>query len=105
MLLEDEIQRRLCERLLAQPAGMGLGPGGAAGIDPPLTQQERLQLLACAPQFRHRRFAGAHKLADRLMAGIGDPDCGEFAGTVQFGQRHCVAPVGLDPIARTPGRQ
>jgi hypothetical protein len=50
-------------------------------------------------------LVGAHQFAHRLMAGIGDPDRGEFTGTVQFGQRHRVAPVGLDPIARTPGDQ
>jgi len=47
-----------------------------------------------------RRQTGAHKIADRLMSRIRNPDRGQFAGPMQLGQVDRVATIGLDPISR-----
>ena len=81
------------------------GPGLAAGEDPAMAQQKRLQMLALRAQVLHRRLARPHQLAHGLMARIRHPDGGQLAGPVQPGQGQGIAPVGLDPLARALGDQ
>src|SRR5215218_2840540 len=89
-MLEDEF---------GQPAGVRPGPGLAAGEDPSMAQQKRLQMLALRAQILHRCLPRPHQLAHGLVPWIRHPDGGQLAGPVQRGQGQGIAPVGLDPFA------
>jgi hypothetical protein len=56
--LEDDLLRRMLERLPGEPTPMRQRPMTAAAVDPPTTQQERKQLLAFATQ-NHPRLPHA----------------------------------------------
>ena len=75
-------------------------PMAAPAVDPAVAQQERQQLLALAAEIVGRRFPGAHKIAHCFMRRVRRPHSRQLAGTMQPRQRHRVAPVGLDPLAR-----
>lgn len=62
---------------------MGTRPWFASGIDPAMTQQEGLKLLTRLFQRVAGRLTRPHQVADRLMAFIWDPDCGQLARPVQ----------------------
>jgi hypothetical protein len=64
-------------------------------------QQEGKQLLAFAPKIVSRRLARPHKIAHRLMSRVRRPHPRQLAGPVQPRQRDRVAPVRLDPLARS----
>src|SRR3954471_4446127 len=89
-MLEDE---------LGQPPRMGPCPGLAAGKEPPMAQQKRLQMLALRAQIRHRGLPRPHQFADRLMARIRHPDGGQLAGPVEPGQGQGIPAVGLHALA------
>ena len=75
-------------------------PMTAAAVNPAMAQQEREQLLAFAAQIVGRRLAGANQVAHRFMRRVRHPYPGQLAGPMQPRQRHRIAPVGLDPLAR-----
>jgi hypothetical protein len=91
----------MIELLMGQPAPVRQRPVAAAAVNPAVPQQEGKKLLALSPKIVPRRLAGAHKIAHRLMSRIGRPDPCQFTGTVQTRQRHRIAPVRLDPLARS----
>jgi hypothetical protein len=72
---------------------------------PPVLQHEGAHLLLVDPQRRHRGRAGADKVADRLMPLVRHPDLRQLAGPQQLRQRHGIAAVGLDAVARLPRDQ
>src|SRR5215207_1672709 len=74
-------------------------PGLAAGKEPPMAQQKRLQMLALRAQIRHRGVPRPHQFADRLMARIRHPDGGQLAGAVEPGQGQRIPTVGLHALA------
>jgi hypothetical protein len=85
VLAQDKILSRMLEDELRKPAGMRAGPGFAAGKDPPMTQQEGLQVLALLPHIFHRGLPRPHQLTHGLMGWIRHPDGSEFPGPVQPG--------------------
>ena len=66
---------------------------------PAMAEKEPVEMLACLGENLCCRRPGSNQIAHRFMTGIGDPDRGELAGAVQFGQHDSVAPIGLDPVA------
>jgi hypothetical protein len=69
VLPQHELLGRVLEALLTEPSHVRLRPRGAAGEDPPVAEQEGLEVLAFGAQVLHRRLAGAHELAHRLGSG------------------------------------
>jgi hypothetical protein len=70
-----------------------------------VAQEKALELLP-RPAYRlHRRRARPDQVAHRLMHRIGNPHGGQLAGTMQPGQRDCIAPVRLHPVAGPAGDQ
>lgn len=69
-----------------------------------MAQQAPRKLLPGAAQVLHRRDAGAHPIAHRLVAIVLHPDRRQFARPVQAGRQHGVTTVGLDPVAGARGR-
>ncbi|SEI00133.1 hypothetical protein SAMN05216228_101595 [Rhizobium tibeticum] len=80
---------------------MGTRPWFAAGIDPAVTQQERLKLLARLFQSTAGRLASPHQVADRLMAFIRNPDRSQLARAMQACQTYGIPAVCLHPVTRT----
>jgi hypothetical protein len=66
-----------------------------------MTQQETGELLASLTQAAYRRQTGANKIADRLMRLVGNPDGGQFTGSVQLSEVDRIPPVSFDPVARS----
>ena len=66
-----------------------------------MAQQEAGQLLAGLTHGSHRRLTRTHKVADRLVGLVRNPDQRQFAGTVQLGEVDRIAPIGLDPVGAT----
>src|SRR5271168_5613179 len=64
-----------------------------------MAQQKGGQLLTGLTQTADRRQTGAHKIADRLVSRIGNPDRRQFARPMQLGQADRVPAVGLDPVS------
>jgi hypothetical protein len=98
-LLENNLLCRVIELLLRQPVQMHLGPMLASTIDPPVAQQKRQQLSAFAAKILRCRRARPDKIADRFM----HPNRRQITGAQQPSQCHGIAPVGLDPLARSFG--
>ena len=81
-------------------------PGPMPGpMNPPLMQQEGLQLLPRLPKGTGGSSTRSHQIAHRLVGGIGNPDGRQPAGPVQRRQGRGVTAVSLDAIARTPRDQ
>ena len=91
----------MLECLAGQPAPMRQRPMASSAIDPAVPEQKGQQLLALAAKIVRPRLAGAHKIAHRLMCGIGRPHARQFAGPIKPRQRDRVAPVRLHPLARS----
>ena len=83
-----------------QPTPIGQRPRPNPSIDLVVAQQEALQMLACFGQYPARRCPRPHQVTHGFMGGVGDPDRRQLAGAVQLGQHHCVAAIGLHPVAR-----
>ena len=73
-------------------------PGGTAAVASPLTQQQRLELLARPEPSAHRVFARSRQIAQCLIALIGDRDTYELPGARRSSQQQRIAPISLDPI-------
>ena len=54
-------------------------------------------MLARLGHYPARRCPRRHQVAHSFMGGVGDPDRRQLAGTVQLGQHHRVAAIGLHP--------
>ena len=91
----------MVETLTGKPAPMRQRPVAASAVDAAVPEQEGKKLLALAPEIVSGRLAGPHKIPHRLMSWIGRPDPGQLAGSVQTRQRDRIAPVRLDPLARS----
>jgi transposase len=85
--------RRMIEALLGQPAPMSAGPVIPAAEDPPVSQQERQQLLALATNILGRRGAAANQVAHRLVHFVGHPYAGELARPEQIVFQDAVAAI------------
>ena len=100
VIFAHEVMPRLSELETGQPATVQLGP-----CRPPvmagLAQQEPGKLLACPAQAVHRIKPRPHQIAHRLVLGIRYPHRRQLAGPMQLGQAAGIAPVGLDPVARS----
>jgi hypothetical protein len=66
----------------------------------PVAQQESGQLLASLTQGARRRQTGSHEIADRLMRLIGNPDRGQFTGSVQLGEVERIPPISFESAHR-----
>jgi hypothetical protein len=99
--LKDDLLGDMLELLIGQPAPVRQRPMAASAVNPAVTQQEGKQLLAFAAKVIRRRLAGPHKIAHRLMRLIRRLHARQFAGSMQPRQRDRVAPVRLDPLARS----
>jgi hypothetical protein len=64
-----------------------------------VSQEKSTKVLTRLGQ-RPCRRAGSHQVAHRFMAGVRNPNFGQFTSTVQPRQQHSIAPVGLDPVSR-----
>jgi hypothetical protein len=86
------------------PAAIAGGehPGLLARENPVVLEHEGADLLPVHPQGLDRRSAGAHKVAHRFVALVGDPHRRELPGAQQSGQCHRVTAVGLHPLAGLP---
>ena len=100
IVLQHDLLGWMREAQRRQPPSIGQGPGGPAGIDPAMPQQEALQMLARLAEHPHGRGSGTDEVAHRLMRRVRHPHRGELAGPVQLRQAQRVTPVGLHPVAR-----
>jgi hypothetical protein len=91
----------MIEFLAGEPASMRQRPVATPAVNPAAPQQEGKQLLTLSPKIVSRRLTGAHKIAHRLMSRIGRPNPRQFAGPMQSRKSDCVAPIRLDPLARS----
>ena len=98
---ENNLLCRVIEPLLRQPVQMHLGPMLASTVDPPVAEQKRQQLLALAAKILRCRRARPDNIADRFMHRVRHPNRRQITGAQQSSQCHGVAPVGLDPLARS----
>ena len=64
-----------------------------------LAQQKAGQLLASLAQSTDGDQTRAHKVADRLVRSIRNPNRGQFARAVQPGKIDRIPTIRLDPIA------
>jgi hypothetical protein len=74
-------------------------------MNPPMPEQESLQLLPRLGEGAGGGGARSHQIAHRLVGGIGNPDRRQLAGPVQRRQGRGVTAVRLHPVARTPRNQ
>jgi hypothetical protein len=100
IVLQHDLLGWMLEAQRRQPPPIGQGPGGPAGIDPTVPQQEALQMLARLAQHPYGRGPGADQVAHRLVCRVRHPDRGQLARPVQLGQAQRITPVGLHPVAR-----
>src|SRR5215204_7191452 len=91
---QDQILGRMREAQVRQPPGMNLGPGPEAGVDPPVTEQKRLQMLALLAQVLHGRFPSPHQIANGFVSRVGNPNGRQLAGAMQSGQRERIPTIG-----------
>ncbi len=93
------------EALRRQPSKMGPRLGRAPRENPAMTQQERLELLACLLQRVMSALTGTDKVAHCLMCFVRYSHSGQLTGAVQPCQADCIAPVGFDPVTWTAGEK
>jgi hypothetical protein len=86
--------------LRTQPAQMPASPSCITFKCTTVSQQKGSDVLALAAVVLGCRCSGSHQVPDRFVRFVRHPDRGQFAGTMQAGQRLCVAPVRLHPQAR-----
>ena len=67
-----------------------------------MLEHEGANLLAMHAQSLDRTRTSTNKIAHRLMALVGHPHRGQFAGPQELGKRHSIAAVRLHPVARLP---
>ena len=65
----------------------------------PTTQQKTRELLARLPSGANCGQTGMDQITDGLVRRIGNPDGGQFTGSVQLGEVDRIPPIGLDPVA------
>jgi len=65
-----------------------------------VAEDKRLHPLLGFTRHFDRILAGAHEVAQRLIAFVGHVDRAEFAGAVETRQRHRVPAIGLHTVAR-----
>ena len=92
----------MIEALLLQPSQVTSAPPGLARKDTTVLEHEGANLLAMHAQSLDRTRTSANKIAHRLMALVGHPHRGEFAGPQELRKRHSIAAVRLHPVARLP---
>jgi hypothetical protein len=100
-LLKREPLGGMDEALSVQPAQMSPLPSRASFVDTAMPEQERADVLALATVILDRHCPGTHQIANRLVRLVRYPDRRQLRRTQQPGQRQCVAPVGLHPLARS----
>src|SRR4029077_18861722 len=100
VLGEGNVLGGVSEGDLGEVALVSRRPGGLAAVAPAVTQHQRLELLACLEPRPHRIDPCPAQVPDRLVALVRDAYRHEFAGAGQAGEVQCIAPVGLDPLAR-----
>ena len=104
IVLQDDLLGGMIEAQVGQPTPMRPGPS-TARMNPPMTEQEGLQLLPRLGQGTGSGGARSHQIAHRLVGGIGNPHGCQLAGPVQRRQGRGITAVGLDPVAWTPRDQ
>ncbi len=104
VVLDHEVMHRLLELEPREPAAMQFG-SSRPPVMAALPQQEAPKLLACPAQRMHRVATGAHQFAHRLVPGIRNTHRRQLARPMQPCQAGSIPPVGLDPVARSPGDQ
>ncbi|GFM30281.1 uncharacterized protein PY1_contig_09_13 [Novosphingobium sp. PY1] len=72
----------MVELQFSQPPAMRTRPWPASSVDPPVTQQEQLELLTSPFQRLTRRFPGPHQIAHCFMRGVGNPHSSQLAGAM-----------------------
>jgi hypothetical protein len=103
-VLQHDVVRRLLKSQAGHPPTVHQRPRRAMVVMA-MAQQKGRQLLTGLAQTPDRRQTGAHKIADRLMSRIWNPDRGQFADPMQLSQVDCVSTIGLDPISRLSRNQ
>jgi hypothetical protein len=84
--------------LLAQPPVVRAGPGGAAGIDDAVAQQQLGQPVPGAHQITAAVFASADQVSSCFLLEGRHADGADLAQAQQPSQMHRVFRVGLDPV-------
>jgi hypothetical protein len=100
VIVDHDAVRRMLPSELLDPREMSACPTVFAEPDAPVPQQQRLQVLAMAPQFGDCLLASAHQIAHRFVRRVRHPYQRQFAGAIAARQGDGVAPVGLHPLAR-----
>ena len=100
VVLQDDLLGGVVEANRGQPSSISLGPATLAGVDPAMAQKETLKVLPRLAEHSTRRRASSDQIAHRFVRVVWHPDFRQLAGPVQFGQRHRIAAVGLNPITR-----
>lgn len=106
IILEDDLVRRLLERLKAEPLSMPQRPVlSVRTIDATVTEQKGKALLPRPRELGRGVHARPHQVADRFVHRIGHPDTGQIAGAVLSRQFLGITSVGLDPLSWLAGDQ
>ena len=71
--LKDDLLRGMLKLLAGEPAPMRRPLDLGAAVNPAVPQEKGKKLLALSSKIVPRRFAGARKIAHRLMSRIGRP--------------------------------
>ena len=98
-VLKHDLLCWMCEADRGQPAAVGDRPALLPGIDPTVSQQEPLKMLARLSHHTNRGGARPDQITHRIVRDIRHPDRRQFTGAVQLCQHDPVAPVGLHPVA------
>src|SRR5574337_356847 len=100
VLLEGDLLRGVRQLHAGEPAQVRGRPRGLAGVADAVAQQQRFEAMARAALLAHRVLARTHHVAHRLVDQFGHAHRAQVVRARQAGQRDCVAPISLDPLAR-----
>jgi hypothetical protein len=103
VFLEADLLRRVLHLRPGQPAQVRGGPAALARVGDAVAQQQRLEPVARRAALAHTVVASAHQVTNGLVGCTGYAHRGEISRSVEPGQRHRVATLRLDAIARALG--
>jgi hypothetical protein len=98
---QDHFHGRVGQHQLAQVTFMGRAPTALALGAVTVPQEEAFEAMTRPAPIIDRVGPGAAEIADRFVGWLRDIDRAQLPGAQEPGQLAGVAPVGLDPVART----
>lgn len=103
--LQSDLVGGILKTLLLKPPQVAHRPTLLARENPSVLQHEGANLLPVDAPGLNRCGPRTNQVPHRFMPLVGNPDRRLLASAEKLGQAHCIAPVGLHPVAGPPRDQ